>query len=104
MPGSNLTREEAQERAAVVTTQTYVVELDLVATVPGGQDGGGLGGDDVAAHRVHQTAAGLHAPSLAGRYAQENASAVLIEKPPIARCPDLHDGDATRERHADYPA
>ncbi|MGH3459019.1 aminopeptidase N [Aeromicrobium sp.] len=29
MPGSNLTREEAQERAAVVSTETYVVELDL---------------------------------------------------------------------------
>ena len=29
MPGTNLTREEAQERAAIVTTQTYVVELDL---------------------------------------------------------------------------
>ena len=29
MPGSNLTREEAQERAAIVTTQTYLVELDL---------------------------------------------------------------------------
>ena len=30
MPGTNLTREEAQQRAAVVTTQTYVVELDLI--------------------------------------------------------------------------
>ena len=29
MPGSNLTREEAQERAALVSTETYVVELDL---------------------------------------------------------------------------
>src|SRR5687768_4060195 len=29
MPGTNLTREEAQERAAVVSTETYVVELDL---------------------------------------------------------------------------
>ena len=29
MPGSNLTREEARERAAVVSTETYVVELDL---------------------------------------------------------------------------
>jgi aminopeptidase N len=29
MPGTNLTREEAQERAAAVSTQTYVVELDL---------------------------------------------------------------------------
>ena len=29
MPGTNLTREEARERAAVVSTETYVVELDL---------------------------------------------------------------------------
>ncbi|MFZ0139700.1 MAG: aminopeptidase N [Aeromicrobium sp.] len=29
MPGTNLTREEAQERAAVVSTETYVIELDL---------------------------------------------------------------------------
>ena len=29
MPGTNLTREEAQERAATVSTETYVVELDL---------------------------------------------------------------------------
>ena len=29
MPGTNLTREEAQERATVVSTETYVVELDL---------------------------------------------------------------------------
>ena len=29
MPGTNLTREEATERAAVVSTETYVVELDL---------------------------------------------------------------------------
>jgi aminopeptidase N len=29
MPGTNLTREEAQQRAAVVSTETYVVELDL---------------------------------------------------------------------------
>ncbi len=29
MPGTNLTREEASERAAVVSTETYDVELDL---------------------------------------------------------------------------
>jgi aminopeptidase N len=29
MPGTNLTREEAQQRAAVVTPTEYVVELDL---------------------------------------------------------------------------
>jgi aminopeptidase N len=29
MPGTNLTREEASERAAVVSTQTYDVQLDL---------------------------------------------------------------------------
>ena len=29
MPGTNLTREEAQERASIVSTETYVVELDL---------------------------------------------------------------------------
>ncbi|MFL6089234.1 MAG: aminopeptidase N [Aeromicrobium sp.] len=29
MPGTNLTREEAQQRAAVVTPSNYVVELDL---------------------------------------------------------------------------
>ena len=29
MPGTNLTREEAQQRAAVISPSTYVVELDL---------------------------------------------------------------------------
>ena len=29
MPGANLTREEASERASLVSTETYVVELDL---------------------------------------------------------------------------
>ncbi|MBC7592954.1 MAG: aminopeptidase N [Kineosporiaceae bacterium] len=29
MPGTNLTREEASERASIVSTETYVVELDL---------------------------------------------------------------------------
>ncbi len=29
MPGTNLTREEAGERASIVSTETYVVELDL---------------------------------------------------------------------------
>lgn len=29
MPGTNLTREEAQQRAATIATQSYVVELDL---------------------------------------------------------------------------
>ena len=29
MPGTNLTREEASERASVVSTQTYDVQLDL---------------------------------------------------------------------------
>ena len=29
MPGTNLTREEASERASLVSTETYVVELDL---------------------------------------------------------------------------
>ncbi len=29
MPGTNLTREEAQQRAAVVSTDSYVIELDL---------------------------------------------------------------------------
>ena len=33
MPGTNLTREEAQERAAVVSTETYVVELDLTQPI-----------------------------------------------------------------------
>ena len=29
MPGTNLTREEASERASIVSTETYDVELDL---------------------------------------------------------------------------
>ncbi|MGZ5370185.1 aminopeptidase N [Aeromicrobium sp.] len=29
MPGTNLTREEARERASIVSTESYVVELDL---------------------------------------------------------------------------
>src|SRR5699024_7281321 len=29
MPGTNLTREEARQRAATVATESYVVELDL---------------------------------------------------------------------------
>lgn len=29
MPGTNLTREEASERASIVSTESYVVELDL---------------------------------------------------------------------------
>jgi aminopeptidase N len=38
MPGTNLTREEASERAAVVSTQTYDVQLDLTldSTAPDG--------------------------------------------------------------------
>ncbi|WP_293787826.1 M1 family aminopeptidase, partial [uncultured Aeromicrobium sp.] len=35
MPGTNLTREEAQQRASVVDTQTYDVALDLTLDVPG---------------------------------------------------------------------
>ncbi|EFQ83662.1 membrane alanyl aminopeptidase [Aeromicrobium marinum DSM 15272] len=34
MPGTNLTREEAQQRASVVSTGTYVVELDLTLDPP----------------------------------------------------------------------
>jgi aminopeptidase N len=32
MPGENLTRIEAQERAAVVNTHSYLVELDLTTS------------------------------------------------------------------------
>src|SRR6478736_7023284 len=32
MPGTNLTRAEAEARAAIVSTETYVVELDLTTT------------------------------------------------------------------------
>ena len=38
MPGTNLTREEAQERAAAVSTETYVVELDLTQTPDDGTE------------------------------------------------------------------
>ena len=38
MPGTNLTREEAQQRAAVVSTETYVVELDLTLDPSDGGD------------------------------------------------------------------
>jgi aminopeptidase N len=32
MPGTNLTRVEAEARAAIVSTETYAIELDLTTT------------------------------------------------------------------------
>ncbi len=34
MPGTNLTRDEAQQRAAIISTETYDVELDLTLDAP----------------------------------------------------------------------
>ena len=39
VPGTNLTREEAQERARLLTVDAYEIELDL----SGAQDGGPSG-------------------------------------------------------------
>ena len=76
MPGENLTRAEAAERAAIVTTHSYEVELDLTGGTAAGN------GDTFGSRTVARFAATPGASTFIDAIT-ESVSAVTLNGAPL---------------------